>query len=254
MSSDSITTTIEQSGSDNLVKNSVGYAWENDNTNIPKFWRLVSGTIDFIENDWTRINSLSGRAWLLKNGKIEQEISVTTGRTYTLSFLIEKISALGTCSINVENGSETIVYNQSMSDTEYSYTFTAIGNSIKIILSANDTELFVTDLIINTGENKQQWKQATGELYTSEVLVDIDGVMIKNNLYSGYTIISPSEFAGYYLTNGRYTKVFTLNKDTTWVTKLHSEESVEIGSETNDIKTLFVAVSGGLDIVLKEGT
>lgn len=254
MSSDSITTTIEQSGSDNLVKNSVGYAWENDNTNIPKFWRLVSGTIDFIENDWTRINSLSGRAWLLKNGKIEQEISVTTGRTYTLSFLIEKISALGTCSINVENGSETIVYNQSMSDTEYSYTFTAIGNSIKIILSANDTELFVTDLIINTGENKQQWKQATGELYTSEVLVDIDGVMIKNNLYSGYTIISPSEFAGYYLTNGRYTKVFTLNKDTTWVTKLHSEESVEIGSETNNIKTLFVAVSGGLDIVLKEGT
>ena len=76
--------------------------------------------------------------------------------------------------------------------------------------------------------------------------------MIRNNLYSGYTIISPSEFAGYYLVNGRYYRVFTLNKDTTWVTKLHAEESVEVGSETNNIKTLFIAVTDGLDIVLKE--
>lgn len=252
MSSTNVTTTIQESGSDNLIRNSVGYAWDTENTNIPKFWTLVSGVVDYIENDWTRINSLSGRAWLLRNGKIEQEISVTTGKTYTLSFLVNKLRSLGTCSVSIQNGSETVVYNQSMTDTSYSYTFKAIGNSIKVILTANDTEIYITDLIINTGDTKQQWKQASGELYTSEVLVDIDGVMIRNNLYSGYTIISPSEFAGYYLVNGRYYRVFTLNKDTTWVTKLHAEESVEVGSETNNIKTLFVAVTDGLDIVLKE--
>jgi hypothetical protein len=251
-SSTSVTTIIEQSGSDNLIKNSVGYAWENDNANVPKFWRLISGRVNYVENDWTRINSLSGRAWLLRTGKIEQEISVTTGKTYTLSFLVNKLTALGTCSVSIENGSETVIYDNYMTDTEYSHTFKALGNSIKVILTANNVELYITDLLINTGDTKQQWKQASGELYTSEVLVDIDGVMIKNNLYSGYTIISPSEFAGYYLVNGSYKKVFTLNKDTTWVTKLHSEESVEIGSENNNVKTLFLAVADGLDIVLKE--
>ncbi len=252
MSSSNVVTTIQQSGSDNLVKNSVGYAWESENSNVPKFWSLISGLVNYIENDWTRINSLSGRAWLLRTGKIEQEISVTTGKTYTLSFLVNKLNALGTCSVSIQNGTETVVYNQSMTETEYSYTFKAVGNSIKVTLSANNTEIYISDLIINTGDSKQQWKQASGELYTSEVLVDIDGVMIRNNMYSGYTVISPSEFAGYYLVNGRYYKVFTLNKDTTWVTKLHAEESIEVGSDNNSIKTLFIAVTDGLDIVLKE--
>ena len=110
-----------------------------------------------------------------------------------------------------------------MTDLDYSYTFKAVGNSVKIILTANNTEIYITDLI-------------------------------RNNLYSGYTIISPSEFAGYYLVNGRYIRVFTLNKDTTEVSKLHVDESIDIGSEANGIRALFIAVEGGLDIVLKEGS
>lgn len=250
MSSSNVTTTIQESGSDNLIKNSVGYAWDNDNANKPKFWELKSGNIDYIENDWTRINSLSGRAWLLNTGIIEQEISVTTGKTYTLSFIVRKISNLGLSSVVLENADQTIIYNQTMDDGEYSYTFKAKGNSIKVILSATSTELYITDLLLNTGDSKQQWKQASGELYTSEVLVDIDGVLIRNNMYSGYTIISPSEFAGYYKIGNRYIRVFTLNKDTTEVTKLQVDESIELGTNENEVTVKFIAVVDGIDIVV----
>lgn len=250
MSSSTVTTTIQESGSDNLIKNSVGFAWENDNSNKPKFWDLKSGAATFIENDWTRINSLSGRAWVLKTGIIEQEIAVTTGKRYTLSFITKKINALGTASVVLENGAKTTIYNQSMANDEYSYTFKATANSVKIIISAANTEIYITDLLLNTGDSKQQWKQASGELYTSEVLVDIDGVMIRNNMYSGYTIISPSEFAGYYQVNGRYIRVFTLNKDTTEVTKLQVDESIEMGSSENEVTVKMIAVDEGLDIVL----
>ena len=50
--------------------------------------------------------------------------------------------------------------------------------------------------------------------------------------------------------NGRYIRVFTLNKDTTEVTKLQVDESIELGKETNQVTVLMVAVDEGLDIVL----
>lgn len=46
-------------------------------------------------------------------------------------------------------------------------------------------------------------------------------------------------------------KVFTLNKDTTEVNKLWAYQSIEIGdTSVNDVKTMFIAVKEGLDIVL----
>lgn len=251
-SSTEVKTIISQTGSDNLVKNSVGYAWETiDGVEIPKFWTLLSGTVSYIENDFTRINTLSNRGWLLATGSIEQEISVTTGNVYTISIIAEKLNALGTGSVIVENGLQKVIYDESMENGTYNYSFIAQGNSIKVILTAEQTELLLSDLIINTGNSPQQWKQAAGELYTSEVLVDIDGMLIKNNIYSGYTIISPSEFAGYYLIDGRMIRVFTLNKDTTEVNKLWAYQSIEIGDTADyDVKTMFIAVNDGLDIVI----
>ena len=251
-SSTEVKTIISQTGSDNLVRNSVGYAWENvDNQEVPKFWTVTSGKVGYIENDFTRINTLSNRGWLLTTGRMEQEIAVTTNNVYTLSLIAKKLKAIGTASVIIENGRQKVVYDESMDDGTYNYSFIAQGNSIKIIIESEQTELLLSDVIINTGNSPQQWKQASGELYTSEVLVDIDGMLIKNNVYSGYTVISPSEFAGYYLVNGRMIRVFTLNKDTTEVNKLWAYESIEIGdtSEQN-VKTMFIAVRDGLDIVI----
>lgn len=251
-SSTEVKTIISQTGSDNLIKNSVGFAWETiDSNNVPKFWTLLSGSIDYIENDFTRINTLANRGWLIKTGSIEQEIAVTTGNVYTLSFIANKLKTIGTAKVMIENGTKVTVYDQTKDNGSFNYSFIAQGNSIKVILEATSTEMLISDLILNTGNSPQQWKQASGELYTSEVLVDIDGMLIKNSVYSGYTIISPSEFAGYYLVNGRMIKVFTLNKDTTEVNKLWAYQSIEIGdTSVNDVKTMFVAVKEGLDIVL----
>ena len=240
-SSTEVKTIISQTGSDNLIKNSVGFAWETiDSNNVPKFWTLLSGSIDYIENDFTRINTLANRGWLIKTGSIEQEIAVTTGNVYTLSFIANKLKTIGTAKVMIENGTKVTVYDQTKDNGSFNYSFIAQGNSIKVILEATSTEMLISDLILNTGNSPQQWKQASGELYTSEVLVDIDGMLIKNSVYSGY-----------YLVNGRMIKVFTLNKDTTEVNKLWAYQSIEIGdTSVNDVKTMFVAVKEGLDIVL----
>lgn len=251
-SSNDVKTIISQTGSDNLVRNSVGYAWEDkNNVQVPKFWNVISGTIEYIENDFTRINTLGNRGWLIKNGSMEQEIAVTTNNVYTISAIVRKLKAIGNASIIIENGSQKVIYDQTKEDGTHTYSFVARGNSIKVILKAQQTEILISDLILNTGNSPQQWKQASGELYTAEVLVDVDGMLIKNNVYSGYTIISPSEFAGYYKVDGRMIRVFTLNKDTTEVNKLLAYESVEIGNiSKTKVKAKFIAVTNGLDLVM----
>ena len=63
----------------------------------------------------------------------------------------------------------------------------------------------------------------------TQVNINVDGVLVKSSVYLGdYTVMSPLEFAGYSLINGSVTKVFSLNKDTTLVKKLESEDEIKM--------------------------
>jgi hypothetical protein len=63
----------------------------------------------------------------------------------------------------------------------------------------------------------------------TQVNINVDGVLVKSSIYEGdYTVMSPLEFAGYSNINGTITKVFTINKDTTKVTKLEAEKEIKM--------------------------
>ena len=63
----------------------------------------------------------------------------------------------------------------------------------------------------------------------TQVNINVDGILVKSLVYDGdYTIMSPLEFSGYSNINGKITKVFSLNKDTTFVKKLEAQDEIRM--------------------------
>jgi len=83
--------------------------------------------------------------------------------------------------------------------------------------------------MFSVGEYRSQWSQANGEIMNTQVNINENGVLVKSSIYQGdYTVMSPLEFAGYSKINGVITKVFSLNKDTTLVKKMESEDEIKM--------------------------
>jgi hypothetical protein len=221
-----ITFSVQNSGGSNLIKNSVLYAWED---NLPRFWTVSSGTISYIENDWSRTTSAK-RAWNVATGVAFQDISTEIGKEYTISLKALKLDSFGSASVSINNaGTIHNIYQHTMpisNDESYETKFTANANTVRITISVSGTQLYIGDLMFAVGNFKTQWQQANGEIYNSQVLFDENGVTVISNVYEGYTTMNPTEFAGYYELNGVLKKVFTLNKDTTEVAKLKIESPI----------------------------
>ena len=90
-----------------------------------------------------------------------------------------------------------------------------------------DSNAFFTDNMLALGEYKSQWTQANGEVMNTQVNINLEGVLVKRG-DDEYTVMSPSEFAGYYNINGTKTRVFSLNKDVTGVKKLESKDEMKM--------------------------
>jgi hypothetical protein len=88
--------------------------------------------------------------------------------------------------------------------------------------------------MFNTGQVALQWQHSAGEVYNTNVLMDMNGVRVVSNQYEGYTAITPEEFAGYAEVYSQDTgqvemqRVFTLNKDVTEVAKLDAEHEINM--------------------------
>ena len=83
----------------------------------------------------------------------------------------------------------------------------------------------------------------THEIYTQEVKIDKRGIEVSNSASSQRTVITNTEFAGYY--NDEV--IFTLNKDETQTKKTTVDGELTVG------KTKFVPMptaSEGLNIVI----
>lgn len=93
--------------------------------------------------------------------------------------------------------------------------------TVTIEVDADVTFFAITDLMLVSGDHTMVWQQASGEILNANVLIDKDGIIVKNNVYSGdYVQITPLEFAGYSSITGVQEKVFSLNRDTTQVQKI----------------------------------
>lgn len=231
---DNIINSVQNSGGNNLIPNSVMFAY--DSQNVPTEWTLEGDGEHKIQVDTESLNfgGTSGHSFTLLGKKATQRIQVNTNSTYTFSTKIKK-NATGTCYVKLYNSMETHIKEIPSGVSAYydDYEIKAIAPKenyyIVEFYGSEDSEATFTDNMFALGEYKSQWTQANGEVMNTQVNININGVLVKSSMYPGsYTVMSPLEFAGYSNVNGTITRVFSLNEDITDVEKLRSKSEISM--------------------------
>jgi hypothetical protein len=109
--------------------------------------------------------------------------------------------------------------------------------------------------MLNVGENPLQWQHSHGEVYNTNVQMNLNGIKVINGQTKGYTIMSPQEFSGYAeVLDGNnqpvMQRVFTLNGATTEVTQL--DVDTEIKMSTVKILTINTGTNKGWAFIADE--
>jgi hypothetical protein len=232
---DDIVASVQNSGGNNLLKNSVMFAYDNDNK--PYDWTLHNDRLTIQSDTESLANGgVSGHSFTLAKNEVSQSVSVNVSTDespacYTFSIRIKK-GTLGSVGITLYNDSEEHGIYLEEGDTSFygEYVIKDIHpkeNYFIVSISATGGEATFTDCMLSAGEYKSQWTQANGEVMNTQVNVSVDGVLVRSSVYQGdYTVMSPLEFAGYSNIDGTPTRVFSLNKDVTKVKKLEAEDEI----------------------------
>lgn len=230
-----ITTTVQKTGGGNIIKNSVGFGKNSDGTLT--YWDYdQTATTSNVKGESSpsslNAGALSGHEIDITGTKISQTINLTAGVEYNLNARVFK-DIVGTATIRIYNTLDefSITYaDQEASDWEQKdITFTPTENYVIVELSASqNTTAYFTDLIMVNG-GKTSWRQASGEIYNSQVSFDTNGMKVMSSTYAGdYVEITPLEFAGYSNASGQMKKVFSLNRETTEVEKLKARAEIDM--------------------------
>lgn len=231
---DNIVNSVQNSGGNNLIKDSVMFAYANDNVHTD--WDVESSGTLTIQSDTEALanGGLSGHSFILLDKTARQTVRVDGGGNsiYTFSTKIKKDSA-GSCYVKLYNSLEEhtieIPNGTSAYYTDYEIKGVTPKENYFVVefYGTADSNATFTDNMLALGEYKSQWTQANGEVMNTQVNISVDGVLVKSSVYLGdYTVMSPLEFAGYSNINGTMTRVFSLNKDVTEVEKLRAKAEV----------------------------
>ncbi len=216
----------------NLIKNSVMFSLNNENK--PYSWILSEeGTISVgTDSESIDFGGISRHGFELNGKKISQKINVIQDKTentekkpYSFSCLVKK-TATGVVKIRLYNEMEE---HKLETTEELNYKNISIENILPkmnyLILEIEGTEAKFTDVSLIQSAYKGQWTQATDELLSTNVQFDINGMKIFSETNRGdYTTITPYEFSGYSNASGSLERVFGIDKDKTFSTKLEAKE------------------------------
>lgn len=204
----SVITSIQNSGGDNLIKNSAFYALDSDR--LPLNWGIAgTGTWSANPSADARANgSLSGQVIALAGETISQivtakpdndDIAEADKTYYSFSCRIKKTS-VGSCRVRLSDGTEEGIWDIEVANGETSnYKEFAIEgflpHSTELTVSVyatNDAEFLITDMMLAVGSYRSKWTQANGEFSNSQVQIDSEGITVKNsNLAGAYVKITP---------------------------------------------------------------
>lgn len=229
----SITNTIQTTGGANLLYNSVGFA--TDTNNVPTIWVKTGSVVANTSAESLTFGAISGNQIILSaNSSISQSVIVTPNNPVSLSMRVKK-GFLGSATITISTNDLDKQIIQIEDQKEYIWKEMSFPNlipnltnlTVKIETKDNTEQLSITDLMLNIGDNIIPWQQASGEILNANVLIDKDGVIVKNSVYSGdYMKITPIEFANYSNASGSEEKTFWLNRDMTNVHKLQVAKQI----------------------------
>lgn len=225
----SVVTSVQNSGGNNLIKNSAFYQVDSDN--LPLHWTLTgSGTWSAIPSaDASANGSLSGQVIKLANKTATQIVTVKpdddsiaeASKTYYSFSCRLKKTAVGSATITLSDGTQEGVWIISLGNNEASnygeYVIEGIlphSTELTVSVAASDDagiEFYVTDMMLAVGNLRTQWTQANGEFSNSQVQIDIDGVTVKNNNLEGSYTRQTSQAVEVYK-NGRLAAVVSDEK------------------------------------------
>lgn len=228
---------VQQSGGNNLIKNSVGFAGTTE-------WDLAydneeTSVVNTISNVELLQNGTSGGAFQLNGVKITQNIVVNSKETYTFNCKVQKRAGFSGY-IKVYNANDLTQSWERKLENEEELNFENItfenikinGNSLIIeFYGVEGSNLTITDSMLNLGDLSSVWTQANGEILNTQVNINMNGVMVKSIQFDEngqYVVMSPLEFAGYAKKNGVSVRVFTVNGDTTEVENLYIKNMMKI--------------------------
>ena len=237
----SVTMQEQYIGGINYVQNSSGL------NGITDDWSY-SGTVKTDASTDTQNNTISDSCFVLgAYSSLSQYIRGVVPGTYTISVRAKKTSTMSGYFYVTYNGNKTkYLFNKSTAFdwTDYSVTLTDVTDpTLRIYCYCRDASIYLADIMISEGAIPRKWTPAPNEIYTQEVKIDKRGIEVSNSASSQRTVITNTEFAGYY--NDEV--IFTLNKDETQTKKTTVDGELTVG------KTKFVPMptaSEGLNIVI----
>lgn len=217
---DAIQFAISESGGNNKLLNSCGW-------NGLKYWD-IEGDATSLSNTEIRNSTISGYAFQLNIGHMQQSFKTIVGRKYSVSCKIKKFT--NSCTLIIKNGtSDDVLFNLNEEYRDgwisFSMPIEAEDTSCTIYIESNGEYLLISDLMVNDGEISQQWSSSNDEIYTLNVKIDREGVEVSQDGTNNRTVMNTTEFAGY----DSNKRVFSVNGDVTTVNRLKAESDVQVG-------------------------
>ena len=233
-----VVTTIQTTGGGNLIKNSVGYAKNQDGTLVEWTKNNVGSVKSYTSPESRSYGAVSGNVIELKKGAIiTQRLNVaSSGKIpYSLSFKCKK-GAIGTASVKLSNTIDSFVITipENKEIIWQNFDLTKIDPSmnyldVTVSTSNNCEEFLITDLMVNMGDQVVPWVQANGEILNTQVAVNDQGMMVSSSVYSGdYVQITPLGMSGHSNVTGTDEEVFKLNRDVTETSKLSARKEINM--------------------------
>lgn len=242
---DNLSVKIEEQyvGGMNYIQNSAGLNGMSDDWEYTG--KVSTGTSTDISS-----NTSSNSCFILSSSStLSQTVNeIVPDRSYTVSIRARKPYASYTAYFYIQyNG----IKKEYLFDTTDSFDWTDFSvvlpdvsdSSITICAYSRDAPLYISDIMLTDGSIARKWTPAPNEIYTNEVKIDRKGIEVSNSKSKQKTVITNTEFSGYYDNE----KIFTLNKDETQTKKTTVDGELTIG------KTKFIPMadtSQGLNIVI----
>lgn len=242
---DNLSVKIEEQyvGGMNYIQNSAGLNGMSDD------W-IYSGKVSTGTSTDISSNTSSNSCFILgSSSTLSQTVNeIVPDRSYTVSIRARKPYSAYTAYFYIQyNGiKKEYLFNttDSFDWTDFSVVLPDVSDSsITICAYSRDAPLYISDIMLTDGSIARKWTPAPNEIYTNEVKIDRKGIEVSNSKSKQKTVITNTEFSGYY----KNEKIFTLNKDETQTKKTTVDGELTIG------KTKFIPMvdtSQGLNIVI----
>jgi hypothetical protein len=237
-----IRTTVQGSGGVNLIKNSVMYAF--DNEQLPENWTLSGDGTHVIQSSPESLTAgaVAGNTFTLSNKSAVQRVSVRKDfdfvteekKTYYAISARVKKNIVGDAWIKLSNRNQTLTI--PLPDQEgYFWDSVSFESILPLddyfdieVYSDADASLQVTDLIMAPGKTKREWSQANGEVMNATGSFTVDGLTMRSPQFpNDYTKLDHMglEVHSKDSSGGR---VFGFNKDETNVSKLKVDNRISM--------------------------